>query len=68
VAGSFNGWAIDEYMLKPDRDGWWSLELAIPPGRHEYRFVMDGEWVNGASPDGYAPNPFGSMNCVLVVR
>ncbi len=68
VAGSFNAWQPEATPLKPVAPGRWSGNLELPPGRHEYLFVVDGQWL----PDPNAPeavqNPFGGRNSVLIVR
>ncbi len=53
VAGSFNGWKKDEARMSgPDQDGFYSASLDLPPGRHEYKFLVDGKkWrVDPANP------------------
>ena len=67
VAGSFNGWNPSKTPLSRTRDGKWVGELTGVSGRHEYLFVVDGQWL----PDPNAPesvqNPYGGRNSVLVV-
>ncbi len=67
VAGSFNGWNPARTPLTRKSDGRWVGDLTGITGRHEYLFVVDGQWV----PDPNAPesvqNPFGGKNSVLVV-
>jgi hypothetical protein len=48
-------------------DGQWAKELALTPGRYEYRFVVDGEWVDDPAATELIPNTFGTANAVLVV-
>jgi hypothetical protein len=48
-------------------DGRWVKELALPPGRYEYRLVVDGEWVDDPAATELIPNPFGTPNAVLVI-
>jgi 1,4-alpha-glucan branching enzyme len=67
VTGSFCGWAPEGLPLKKGRRGVWKATLQLPPGRYEYRFVVDGEWRDDPLADERVPNPFGSENCVLVV-
>ena len=44
VGGSFNGWNATANMLKDDdKDGVWSAEIELPPGRVEYKFVVNGD-------------------------
>lgn len=67
IAGSFNQWSRDKDMLAgPDRDGWWSITLPLPPGRHEYLFLLDGrEWVPDPYAMAVANDGLGGMNAVL---
>ena len=39
----------------------------MPPGSYEYRFVVDGQWVDDPEVNELIPNPFGSANAVLEV-
>lgn len=44
----------------------YTASLLLPPGRYEYRFIVDGKWCNGGCKEQVS-NPFGTMNNVLVV-
>lgn len=44
LAGSFNAWSPTAAPMEKARDGQWSASLPLAPGRHEYKFVVDGEW------------------------
>ena len=67
LAGSFNDWHPSVTPMIRLNDGQWVKELALPPGRYEYRFVVDGEWVDDPAAAELIPNPFGTANAVLVV-
>lgn len=67
IAGSFNDWHPNVTPMIRLSDGKWAKELALPPGRYEYRFVVDGEWVDDPAATELIPNPFGTPNAVLVV-
>ncbi len=74
VAGTFNGWDPWSRAMKRGKGGDWALALDVPPGRYEYKFVIDGRWCcepGGDSPFSErldcVPNDFGTMNRVLVV-
>lgn len=67
VAGSFNGWSPSTTNLKKDRSGKWTVSLPLPPGQHQYRFVVDGLWQNDQRSVQCVQNPFGSWNCVIEV-
>lgn len=46
VAGTFNSWRGDWSPLRQSDTGRWQTTLPILPGRHLYKYVLDGEeWV-----------------------
>jgi 1,4-alpha-glucan branching enzyme len=67
VAGSFNHWQTSATPLHKQASGRWVVELMLERGRHEYRFVIDGQWANDPWSSALVRNPFGSTNCVLRV-
>ena len=67
VAGSFNEWKPETMPLTHSGNGQWSGDVAIKPGRHEYLFVVDGQWIPDPKAKETVPNPFGGRNSVLVV-
>lgn len=67
IAGSFNDWHPAIIPMIALGDGRWRKDLTLPPGRYEYRFVVDGQWVDDAAANETVPNPFGGQNAVLIV-
>ena len=67
VAGSFNGWRPAVSPMIHLGNGHWAKVLSLPPGRYEYRFVVDGQWVDDPAAKVFVPNPYGSQNAVLMV-
>jgi 1,4-alpha-glucan branching enzyme len=67
VAGSFNEWKPERTPLVPLGNGHWAGDLAVKPGRHEYLFVVDGQWVPDPNAKESVQNPFGGRNSVVVV-
>lgn len=68
VCGAFNDWSAEAHPLKLRKDGSLSVTVSLPPGRYEYRYLLeDGRWENDWACDGYTPNPFGSDNSVVEV-
>lgn len=67
VAGSFNGWSPIQTPLTRSNDGKWVGDLTGISGRHEYLFVVDGQWVPDPNARESVQNPFGGRNSVLVV-
>lgn len=46
LAGTFNSWVGDACMLAQTAPGCWSGTVALAPGRHLYKFVVDGSaWI-----------------------
>ena len=68
IAGSFNDWHPSVTPMIRLNDGKWAKELALPPGRYEYRFVVDGEWVDDPAATELIRISFGTANAVLEVR
>ena len=67
VAGSFNNWQPEQTPLAPAGNGRWAGGLKVGPGRHEYLFVVDGQWLPDPNAKESVENPFGGRNSVLTV-
>ncbi len=68
VAGDFTGWQQAPLALKKDKTGVWKKSVTLPPGRYEYRLLVDGEWRDDPQCSHRHPNQFGGQNCVCVVE
>jgi 1,4-alpha-glucan branching enzyme len=68
LAGDFTGWNEAPISLKKDKSGVWKKTISLPPGRYQYRLVVDGEWRNDPQCPSRQPNQFGGENCVCVVN
>lgn len=59
VTGTFNGWK-GRIPLNKSHDEF-STIVELPPGSHQYKFIIDDEWMY--SPDQPTiPDPYGAMN------
>ena len=67
VTGSFCDWAEDGYPLKKDKQGVWKISVPLSPGRHEYRFLVDGEWRDDPKAENRVPNDYGGHNAIVEV-
>jgi len=46
LVGDFNAWGAKPTVLDQTANGAWTTSVALPNGRHEYAFIVDGErWV-----------------------
>ena len=68
LAGDFNAWEPASHPLKRTSNGLWKANLSLSPGRYEYRFLVDGQWQNDPDCKSYAPNPYGSENCIIHLK
>ena len=68
LAGSFTGWQQAPLQLKKDKTGVWKKTISLPPGRYEYRLLVDGEWRDDPQCPHHQPNQFGGQNCVCIVN
>jgi 1,4-alpha-glucan branching enzyme len=67
LAGTFNSWNAETSALRRQKSGLWKIAVSLEPGRHEYRFVVDGQWTDDPLCDRRVTNPFGAENCVREV-
>jgi 1,4-alpha-glucan branching enzyme len=68
LAGNFNNWNTRQLGAKKDSSGNWSVRLSLKPGRYEYKFFVDGSWVNDPRCSACVPNAFGTQNCIVEIR
>ncbi|HEX3800055.1 MAG TPA: glycogen-binding domain-containing protein [Verrucomicrobiae bacterium] len=68
LAADFTNWDKQPIKLMKGGGGVWHAKLSVPPGRHQYRFVVDGVWQDDPHRAEREPNPYGSVNSVLEVH
>jgi hypothetical protein len=68
LSGEFNGWSPDATPMKRHEDGHWETTVELAPGRYEYKFVRDGEWVPDLLARENVWNRHGTLNSVVEVR
>jgi 1,4-alpha-glucan branching enzyme len=68
VGGDFNSWNPKTVTAKRDNDGAWKARLNLSPGRYQYKFLVDGQWLNDPNCNTTVPNSFGTLNCVIDVK
>ncbi|NJE00794.1 pullulanase [Thermococcus sp. JdF3] len=76
LRGSFNGWA--EWPMELN-NGTWRIETCLAPGRYQYKYFINGQWVKDMSDDGtgrpydpdadgYVDDGYGGKNAVRIVE
>lgn len=66
IAGSFNGWQSRKKM-KEERKGHFATNMMLAKGSHEYKFIVDGEWIADTECMDFVPNEMGTINSVVRV-
>lgn len=68
IAGDFNGWNPKAAPMRLNRDaGVFECLVKLPPGRHQYRLVVDGRWINDPHNPVTELNPFNEPNSIVTV-
>lgn len=65
VVGTFNGWDEEEGRMQKGKNNEWRKRVNLQPGRHEYKFIVDGEWQPDPDANESIQNSFGTENSVL---
>ncbi|MDI6756901.1 MAG: glycogen-binding domain-containing protein [Endomicrobiia bacterium] len=67
VAGSFNEWNSSRDALSKDKKGVWRATLPLKTGTHQYKFVVDGNWMIDPSNPQTSDDGYGGKNSLLEV-
>jgi 1,4-alpha-glucan branching enzyme len=67
LAGDFSHWQKEAIPMKRGKDGLWKASVALQPGVHHYRFIVDGHWRDDPECELRVPNPYGGHNSVRSV-
>lgn len=67
VVGSFNEWNATKAPLKKLKNGTFKAALDLESGTsHEFKYVIDGEYINDDAADAYVWNEYaGSENGIV---
>lgn len=67
LIGDFNGWgSMAEVKLAPVGKGIWSVNVALPAGRYQYAFLVNGQhWVTDPRAQQHVKDDFGRQNAVI---
>ena len=69
IAGDFNSWSSTATPLKKNKNGDFSVKLALEPGKeYQFRYLLDGKtWENDWAADKYIPAPFSHTDNSVVI-
>jgi hypothetical protein len=67
LSGTFNGWDQQGYsMMKNGNE--WVLRIYLPPGKHLYKFLVDGQWIIDPDNKLWEKNQYQTHNSVIWVK
>jgi 1,4-alpha-glucan branching enzyme len=67
LVGDFTNWQQKPISLQRSGAGVWRTAVALTPGTHQYRFLVDGEWRDDPACQLHVANPFGTQDAVRQV-
>ncbi|PKN00573.1 MAG: hypothetical protein CVU78_00425 [Elusimicrobia bacterium HGW-Elusimicrobia-2] len=67
IAGSFNDWSQEANPLRKLGEDRWETTLKLPSGAHQYKFVVDGNWITDSANSNTADDGVGGVNSVVTV-
>lgn len=67
LLGDFNHWDPKKHPMKRIGQNRWVASVSLPQGAYEYKFLVDGQWVEDPLNDQVCENCFGTRNNVFNV-
>ncbi|HEV8287377.1 MAG TPA: hypothetical protein VGQ09_23885 [Chitinophagaceae bacterium] len=67
LAGDFNDWSPTSMKMKKENGGW-IFTAHLSPGKHLYKFIVDGKWIIDPANKLWEQNEYGSGNSVLWIE
>lgn len=63
LSGTFNNWAEQGYSMKRVGDSW-ELGVYLIPGKHQYKFIVDGVWITDPANPLWEENEHSTGNSI----
>ncbi len=64
LVGDFTHWQQRGIPMSRGKDGLWTTIVELQPGKHTYRFLVDGEWRDDPECTIRVDNPYGGQDMV----
>lgn len=68
LVGDFNDWDATKLKMQKVKDGSFRRNVELAPGAYQYKFVVDGLWINDPDATEHVQNPFGTMNSIARIE
>lgn len=66
LSGSFNAWNTLAHPMRQTDSGWIAVQK-LHPGKHGYKFIVDGKWIEDPFNEDVEINEVGTLNSIFVV-
>jgi len=67
LAGSFNNWNQSQFIFGKEGDEW-VCRIDLEPGKHAYKFIVDGNWLLDPANPNTEDDDYGVKNSVIIVK
>ena len=67
LSGSFNNWNQSQFVFGREGDEW-ICRIDLEPGRHTYKFIVDGNWLLDPANADNEEDAAGNVNSVLLKK
>lgn len=67
LSGTFNRWDETGFKMKKTYDGW-EVTLQLRPDIYQYKFIVDGNWIEDPQNPSKVKNKHGGFNSVIDVQ
>jgi hypothetical protein len=67
LAGSFNYWNQSQFIFGKEGDEW-VCRIDLEPGKHAYKFIVDGNWLLDPANPNTEDDDYGVKNSVIIVK
>jgi len=67
LSGTFNRWDESGFKMKQTEDGW-KVTLQLRPDIYQYRFIVDGNWIEDPQNPSKVENEYQGFNSVIDVQ
>jgi 1,4-alpha-glucan branching enzyme len=67
LAGDFNDWSPNTFKMERSGDEW-LLKVHLTPGKHLYKFIIDGKWILDPANKLWEQNKENTGNSVIWIE
>ena len=68
VVGEFNKWDSKKHGMKKNEHNIWELSIELQPGKYDYKFSVDGNYLIDPKNDAKMINKFGGYNSIVNIK